>query len=368
MFLNVKQTAVSLLFALALAALGGCDNDLQINADPKPIYAVYAVLDPTEETQVVRLSRAFLTEGDAVEYARDNNLSVPEAVVTATATKADGQTITLNFTPTDTMKAEGDFERSATVFVSSDSLVAGLTYTLNITAPGLDGGEAVTITGQTVVPDKPQFVRPDNTRLSSSNPDNPDLVGTPLEGYPLAFFDSDGYDVQFLKSNVRASEDQRPGAAFEMRIRFTYWRDDAPEEILHLQFGPSELIENSNVGCNVTGAICYETGRDFQTFLIQELNTGENENVAYAYADSLMDQSVEIEITAVDQELVNYMDVNNPAFEDFTTLRPEYTNLDGNAIGIFGARNRASAWVRLTPCTKFLAGLNNEPRPETVCE
>lgn len=368
MLLNVKQTAVSLLFALLLAALGGCDNDLQINADPKPIYAVYAVFDPTEETQVVRISRAFLTEGDAIDYARDNNLSVPEAVVTASATTADGRTIKLNFTPTDTMKAEGDFERSATVFVSSDSLVAGLTYTLNIAAPGLDGGEAVTITGQTLVPDRPLLLRPDNSNLTSTNPDNPDLVGTPLDGYPLAFFDSDGYNIQFLPSGKRSRDDWRTGAAYEMRIRITYWREDAPEDTLRLQYGPTNLIENSNTECNVTGAICYNDGRNFQSFLVRELNSGENANIDYSYADSLMDQSVEIEITAVDQELKNYIEVNSPAFEDFTTVRPEYTNLDGDAVGIFGSRNRATAWVRLTPCTKFAADLNDEPRPETVCD
>jgi hypothetical protein len=60
------------------------------------------------------------------------------------------------------------------------------------------------------------------------------------------------------------------------------------------------------------------------------------------------------------------MRVNSPAFVDFNTISPEYTNVQGG-YGILGASTRVSRYVRLQDCTKYLARLNNTPEPGGEC-
>ena len=56
--------------AVLLSLLTSCKNDLQLNAPYKEIPSIYAVLNPQENIQMIRVNKDFLGEGDANAMAK----------------------------------------------------------------------------------------------------------------------------------------------------------------------------------------------------------------------------------------------------------------------------------------------------------
>jgi hypothetical protein len=58
------------LFALFLPLLFSCNKDLNVNASWKDITVVYGLLDQTQDTNYIKVTKAFLGEGNALEFAK----------------------------------------------------------------------------------------------------------------------------------------------------------------------------------------------------------------------------------------------------------------------------------------------------------
>lgn len=58
------------LVVLLFAVFNSCKNDLKVNAPYKEIPTIYAVLNPNETEQVIRINKVFLGEGDANKMAK----------------------------------------------------------------------------------------------------------------------------------------------------------------------------------------------------------------------------------------------------------------------------------------------------------
>jgi len=79
-----------------------------------------------------------------------------------------------------------------------------------------------------------------------------------------------------------------------------------------------------------------------------------------------------VEVTCVDTALGNFIRGNDFRFVDFSTIRPQYTNLIGErgqqVVGVFGSATSQQTFVKMTDCT--LARLNLRDRtagaPPTV--
>lgn len=66
-----KIVVVCSVFFSVLLGLSACDNTLNVNADWKEIAVVYALLNPTDDINYVRINKAYLSpDGNAVELAR----------------------------------------------------------------------------------------------------------------------------------------------------------------------------------------------------------------------------------------------------------------------------------------------------------
>ena len=65
----MKNRLITVIGVLVVV-LGACETDIDVNADWKDITTVYSILDPAEKTQYVRINKAFLGEGNALEYAQ----------------------------------------------------------------------------------------------------------------------------------------------------------------------------------------------------------------------------------------------------------------------------------------------------------
>jgi hypothetical protein len=58
------------LLLLLLPVLFACDKTLNVNAEWKDVTVVYALLDQTEDTTYIKITKAFLGEGDALMFAK----------------------------------------------------------------------------------------------------------------------------------------------------------------------------------------------------------------------------------------------------------------------------------------------------------
>lgn len=65
----MRNRLILLLSGLAFL-LSSCKTDFDLNAEWKDITIVYGVLDPGKSVQQVRINKAFLGEGNALEYAK----------------------------------------------------------------------------------------------------------------------------------------------------------------------------------------------------------------------------------------------------------------------------------------------------------
>jgi hypothetical protein len=57
-------------FCVGIAVISSCKNELELNAPYKEIPTIYAVLNPQDPTQTIRINKVFLGEGDANVMAK----------------------------------------------------------------------------------------------------------------------------------------------------------------------------------------------------------------------------------------------------------------------------------------------------------
>jgi len=344
-----------LIFCFLLIPFGiSCSTEVDINATEKPIWAVFGVLNQEALEQNIRVSMGFLPEGNALEFARENDLSVKDLRVSLIAASGKvyqaTQIDSVLKTPTD-----GTFYELTSLYrfdtEGDNQLVAGERYTLRVTKLGDDEFE---LRAETAVPTVPNVTRPVITNCTGN--------GRGLQSISL------DRETRVEWAAKRASLDGQEGSAFELRVYFAYQEDGNPDTV---QFGPTRMIETKACGTQ----FCYrfrekELISNFLTKIDQQtgsLYTYQDEPTCGA--EETLAQAFWYEITAVDTFLYRYRQANDPLFTDFNTTRPEYTNISGTetAVGVLGSISIARRYAAFNTCTKYLLNMNEIPQPNPSC-
>lgn len=63
------------LLLLLIPALFSCNKELNVNADWKDVTVVYGLLDQTDDTAFIKITKAFLGEGDALVFSKEADSS-----------------------------------------------------------------------------------------------------------------------------------------------------------------------------------------------------------------------------------------------------------------------------------------------------
>ncbi len=102
-------------FGCVLIFFAECRNDLDLLADYKPVIVCYALLDPYESVHYVRISRAFLGEGNALVMAQtQDSISFPPGTLNVRIEQwKDGQLIQAH-----TLQPDTTIPREEGIFVS----------------------------------------------------------------------------------------------------------------------------------------------------------------------------------------------------------------------------------------------------------
>ncbi len=131
------------LIVVCLMVINSCKNDLKLNAPYKEIPSIYAVLNPQETVQTIRINKVFLGEADANQMAQvadSINYPANELEVTLERTNfgvADvatptGNKAVITFSESVVEAAPGAFNKTQRVYVTSDKLFTTGTYHLKV--------------------------------------------------------------------------------------------------------------------------------------------------------------------------------------------------------------------------------------------
>lgn len=350
----MKNSAFFFSLLIASFCWSACATDFQLNAPPKDIWVVYGVLDANDTLQHIRVSRAFLPESNALEYARERDESVKGLQVLLKGAGTEMEAVQLDSVLKN--PEDGTFYPYTTLYQfetnGSTALVPGERYDLEIRQPGVD---TFLLTAYTEVPEPVRF---DSPRPVSGAGQTKCLRQASLNL---------DYRVEFRRGN---------SASFEIRAFLEY--EEGNTEKLAV-YGPTPLFEDDFRCLDAFNTLCYnfsayEIVRSFHAQMNPQPGSGfryaVNENTECNPDADALPQVFRFEVTGADEFITRYNAVNTPTFADFNTVRPEYTNITGSTetLGVFGSISTSSSAAKLDKCSLFLLQLNNEERPNSPCE
>jgi hypothetical protein len=297
---------------LAILAGVSCENEVRINAPKKDITVAYGVLDGGDTNHFLKVNKGFLTQGNARTYAKEeySNTYYEDLSVTIEEMGPEGASLR-TFTLKDTMvnKEEGLFEHdeAQTLYhFKAPDLDPANSYTLRIL---IDEGEK----SEKLVKGSTDLVG--EVELTSHNP------GTQF-GDDLFFYSGGEYRKEELE-----------------------WTQitNATEVILTLRFHYSNIFDN---GDTVQHSFDWKVGTKEGDATSLQVG-GENfyrriDNVLSPNPSGLKEREmdrIDLLVTAADQELRTYTSVAGPS-SSIVQERPDYTNLDTAAVGIFASTRK----------------------------
>lgn len=334
---------------LFMISLFGCEPEVEVYAPERPTFIVYGVLDVQADAQFIKLTQTFQSEGDALAYAADADLSLTDLKVTleGNGTVYEGELAEIQ-------RESGVFPSTHTLYkfnTSGANRIEGeKPYTLTIRDP--DDTDFL-ISATTLVPGDVNLVQPAAPRFNPS-----------LGVYFLPILD--------LKDDFTTLARSTLGYGFEVRVYIEY---EQGGEVKALQYGPLP-IQNEPKGCLAAvgrGEMCIKIpGESVGNFLNTSVDHSQGpifhyDTVREAGNLSELSRLARMEVTAVDSFLTRYLQANNPFGFGLNLLidKPELSNVTGADAGLFGSINYASHYFMLDECTKYVAGFI--PAPPTFC-
>ncbi len=333
-----KVSVQSYAKLILIALLVGCRTDVDLVApEARERVVVYGILRTDRDTQFIRIGRLFVTREDAAAYAARTDLSLQAQVILT-----DGQTEWVA-TPETVLKVPNEpFFPVQVVYRIAMRPVPRTLYRLRVSVPE---NPALNVSSAVLVPSPPYIARPESILSLGGQPAYPSLDLT--KRYVIQFYPQ--FDIQLPSL----------AGGYELTFRFSY------QEVIGSDTFPRELV--------IGPRRLPPQGSAVQTYTLQEkelLRTAyanlSHPSARYLYDNRPLGRAWSLWLTALDTALYNYLRINDPATTDFTTVKPEYTNIQ-NGLGIFGAVAVVHRYFRIDSCSEYLLRLNEAPAPTTPC-
>lgn len=330
--------------------LMGCSPEVEVYAPDRDTHIVWCVLDAQKDSQYVKITRAYQSDGDALAYADEEDFSLTDLQVTL---EGNGQTIEGELE--DVQREPGIFQQTHTLYRfdtdGANRIVGGQRYFLRIRKPD---DPTFLITSWTDVPSQPKMMQPAEPVYNSD-----------LNFYTLPLIDFEDDYPTVSKDNT--------GEGFEARVYVDYLQNG---EMKTIQWGPLPVAREPK-GCEANidrGVMCIRipglvVGNTLARDIDLDLGPVEHYDTART-ATTLAELSklARVEFTAVDCFLTRYLFVNNSFGFGLNLLidKPELNNVTGADAGVFGSINKASRYIILDECTKYKAGF--VPMKPSFCD
>ena len=310
--------SISLIFS-------SCSTDFELNAPYETIPVVYGLLDQSKDTQFVKINRSFLGYGNNVDYAAINDCTHFEYVVAVLEEYNEfGNLIdhdTLKELMVGNLQPGIFYEDSQKVYyleTNIDSLKEENKYHLKVSVPdkGLNfDAETDLIKGSWL-----------NFKFQT-------ILYLAGSGFKVADVDLATTEDGYLEQTLRWTTAER-GKRYELMLRLHYTEvyNDLTEQEKYLEWNLGRQISVSSSG----GEEMFKdvSGGSFFNFVETQLQNYENEDQVMKRVLGM--DAVEIILTAGNEDLNTYMQVNEPV-TGIVTERPIFTNVN-NGIGIFASK------------------------------
>lgn len=316
-----------------LVVLTSCENEVDVNANWKDVPVVFGLLDPDSLTQYIRVSRVFLGEGDALQYAQipDSLYYNPEDIevkVTETINGNVTRTWILDDTTGIAKDTNGIFaapEQVVYYFKVNPSQKLNINGEYSLTITNAKTGNV--LKGQTLIVQKVSMQTPSN-------------FAQQVNIIPR--------QSSFVKWTSSIN-----GKIYEVILNFIY-REEIP--------GNSELIRKVvPINFGRTFSADDEGGEElvreidplsFYQVLVASIPASTIDNPRIRHADSL-----EYIINVGDEDLFTYLNVNQPS-NTVAQERPQFNNVE-NGLGLFASRTTFTRKIELGDATTD--SLRNNP-------
>jgi len=323
----MKKILLSLLLVSAFFAMNNCSTDFDMYSEYEDVTIVYGLLDISDDTSWVKITKAFTGPGNALLIAQNPDSSnFPYKLdVTLNGVKngADLTPIQLdtimihNKDLTDTVINNDGDTLFLNPFYSPDQLMYFTTeifdedaeYTLNIKK------DDETITANTGLVGNFSIIKP-NSRFAFSQ----DLDGV-IEWYSAKNGIEHEVTLSFYYLEYLSGYPDTIRKSFSWNVGSKKAKDESGSDKLELTY----------------------SGARFYSLLVNEVEPIPN---VERWADS-----VYITIAAGSQELTTYLDINSGAGSLLEEI-PQYTNISGGS-GIFASRHTIVKPVRLSTLTEL---------------
>ncbi len=293
-----------------LAGFSSCSTDVDLYADYKDITIVYGLLDAGQDTNFVKITKAFLGPGNALEIAKDPDSSNYAGKLNVML-QGRKNSIDLNPIILDTItihdKLPGDsifYFPNQLLYYTTAALDVDAKYTLQIEP------EAKAIEAETDMIGSFGILRPVN-RINFAS-----TAATQIEW-----------------------NSARGGRRYEVNLKFYYkeLRPDSPDTVYKTMNWNLGAHKAQTLEGGESMSVSY-MGAEFYTRLGQGLDNVLN---VKRWAGEVV-----LTISAGGEELSTFIDVNAPSNSIVQEI-PQYTNIE-NGYGIFSARRQAQQTYTLS--------------------
>jgi hypothetical protein len=329
-----------------------CKNDLQLNAPYKEIPFIYAVLNPQESRQLIRINKVFLGEGDANVKAKvADSVNYKEGEITVSLKRFENNT-QVDATPGEkeivfsemmTRTDPGAFSQDQRIYFSDKKLFTYGEYRL--TVKNNRTGNVFTAKANSLdsVSLKAGF------RPLSINPSYPYPPGT----IPEEYVDYTGTGKKILRFLVNS------GKLYQVVIRTHFYDTSATKRFDYVDYNFDPLPEKDKEVFAGQTLMRFElTPPQYFSALGVALPRKNLPEAVYGRKVYM----IEYLIFATTQEYADYLEYNSPKFS-INQVTPLYSNFDNKAAyGIFTFRSRCS--VKKEPSSTMI---NEFSRNSNTC-
>ena len=294
------------LSILILLSISSCETDFDVNANWEDVTIVYGLIDPNEEIQLVKINKAYLGEGDAIEMASisdSTNYNPSDIRVTLYRIKE------ISFNQYDTLSS---VILNDTILENDDGLFSidnNIIYTFSkpesfYNTNSIYSLEVINLSSGHMVTSKTEIIN--NFSFESLN-----------SSFQWGLYNEELGDSLMFRTKTIEWTKSNNGEIYQLDVLINYIENNDTISLIWSQ----PLIEYSSG--NMTTKI---KGNLFFDFLSSNLSN--NTTKQFLNLDLVM--------TVGTDDLKTYINVNKP-FSGIVQERPAFSNI-GNGIGLFSSR------------------------------
>jgi hypothetical protein len=324
------------IFLLAISVLFmACETDFEVNAEWKEVTVVYGLLDQSQPQQYIKINKAYLGEGDALQMASvaDSVNYNPADLEVKIFKVKEGDTLGF-VTLYDTI-----LEKDSGLFATDENIIYTTPSNFFLTNNADEKEYILSIVNKK----SGKQVWAKTNLINGLTLDNNSLM-------KMGFYSTD-----VLNPNATAPYEKvtttvkwnhsKNGHIYQIIARIYYWEyyNDGTNSLEYLDWvQPTQLYEGSS------DMIYTFDGDAFVNFISANIPAMQNE---INYRDLAY---MELKYTVGSEDLYTYMAVNEP-FEGIVQERPVFSNIN-NGIGLFSCRfNKAEIMLFTVATAKGLA-------------